>query len=168
MQGHTDTHQPVHTPTSMLAHMCNHLLIFGAHGVVHLSALFNEVDACQIPVRVLILQAGVSSCACACVRQRIGCMQKLAVARTSVHQHTTTRYARRTRAHSHARLSPRVCHGACAGTCAMWVSEQPGPAIWQRAPFLILVLVFQKHVQDSMDLLHGTIRTLSVPPPTHT
>ena len=82
--------------------------MFGAHGVVHLSALFNEVDACQIPVRVLILQAGVSSCACACVRQRIGCMQKLAVARTSVHQHTTTRYARRTRAHSHARTRTRT------------------------------------------------------------
>ena len=25
----------------------------------------------------------------------------------------------------------------------MRVSEKPGPAIWQRAPFLILVLVFQ-------------------------
>jgi hypothetical protein len=49
----------------------------------------------------------------------------------------------------------------------MWVSEQPGPAIWQRAPFLILVLVFQPPVQGVMDLLHGTMRALSVPPPTH-
>ena len=69
------------------------------------------------------------------------------------------------RQYTQARPSPRVGQRACAGTCTMCASEQPGPAIWQRPPFLIQVLVFQPLVQGIMDLSQGTMRTLSVHPP---